>query len=67
MEANETDMEAQNVGDIAGPVNCLVQLPSRVILVAVTKVSSREIIRYWIMKRCSSFWKNDTCTLLVGV
>lgn len=60
MKAKETNMEAKSIWDVVGPVSHLVQLPGRVTLVVVREVSPRQIIKCWIMKSFSPFWKNET-------
>lgn len=60
-------MEAKRLWDIVEPGSSLVQLPDRVNLLVIREVSSREIIKGWIMKSSSPFWKNETYPLLVGV
>lgn len=67
VKVKETKTEAKSIWDIVGPVSSLAQLPSRVILVVVREVSSREIIKGWIMKSFSPFWENETYPLLMGV
>lgn len=42
MKAKEINMEAKGIWNIVGPVSCLVQSPTRVILVVVREVSSRD-------------------------